>query len=169
MILFTAAMVNMADCMIPVRMENDSCTTNTLHKTPNPDSNACQYPEVGSVWSYFCAVYITHTHTHTHTQYFIYSAMVAMIGSLIFIRMNWLFKAALNLAAFIVYMVIIGHVGFCLFDNHDSFVYGSCLSREDRVQSVWVGGIALSVVFLTTVILGRTVSCEGGRYVVCEF
>ena len=87
--------------------------------------------------------------------------MVAMIGSAIFIRMNWMFKAALNILAFIIYMGVIAGASHCLFDNYDLTVYGICSQCEHHLQSKWTSGITLAAVLLATIILGRSVSCEG--------
>ena len=85
--------------------------------------------------------------------------MVAMIGSAIFIRMNWMFKAVLNIIAFVVYAIVIAYTSHCLYDNYDLNVYGICSSCESRPQEKWTGIVSLFVVLLATIILGRSVSC----------
>ncbi len=101
----------------------------------------------------------------TCPQYFTFCAMVAMIGSAIFIRMNWLFKAVLNIIAFIIYTAIIAGSDHCLFDNYDLTVYGICAECESHPQSKWTSGVSLAAVLVATIILGRSVSWEGVVYV----
>lgn len=91
--------------------------------------------------------------------------MLALIGTAIFIRMNWFFKAVLNGIAFIIYVVIIASVKSCLFDNYDKSIVGICAPCERYIELKIQAGIFLSAVFVATVILGRSVSvgCEGVR------
>ena len=101
--------------------------------------------------------------THTHSTY--YSAMLAMIGSAIFIRMNWFIKAVLNLLALIVFIIVIVVARPCLFDNFDKTVYGICASCGNEFVSTKVeAGVLLAGLFIATVILGRSVSDR-----VCRF
>ena len=96
-------------------------------------------------------------------QYFTYSAMVAMIGSAIFIRMNWMIKASMNLIAFVVYVSVIAGARHCLFDNYDLNVFGICSACEQHVQSKVIAGIILAAMFLATVVLGRSVRMDWMR------
>ena len=100
----------------------------------------------------------THTHTHTHSQYFYYSAMLAMIGTAMFIRMNWIIKAVLNLIALIIFIVVVNAIRPCLFDNFDKTVYGICRSCNEFVEIRVEAGVLLAALFVATVILGRSVS-----------
>ena len=59
-------------------------------------------------------------------QYFYYSAMVAIIGTAVFIRLNWIIKSVINVIALIIFLVIICSYQACLFDNYDKSVYGIC-------------------------------------------
>lgn len=52
--------------------------------------------------------------------------LLAIVGTAVFIRLNWIIKCTLNLLALIVYLVIILDVRHCLFDNYDKSVYGIC-------------------------------------------
>ena len=92
------------------------------------------------------------------SQYFYFSVMVAMIGSVIFIRMNWLIKFLLNLLAFIIYAVVVLDVRSCLFDNYDKSVFGFCTSCDDYIETKISSSILLFTVFCATVLLGRHVS-----------
>ena len=83
--------------------------------------------------------------------------MLAMIGSAIFIRMNWFFKAVLNLLALIIFIVVISAVNPCLFDNFDKAVYGICTHCNEFVETKVEAGVLLAALFVATVILGRSV------------
>ncbi len=83
--------------------------------------------------------------------------MVAMIGSVVFIRMNWLIKALLNLLVFCVYAIVAASVNACLFDNFDKTVYGMC-SCDQFIETKNSSIILLFIVFCATVLLGRHVS-----------
>jgi hypothetical protein len=83
--------------------------------------------------------------------------MVAMIGTVIFIRMNWLIKCLLNLLAFIVYAVVVLDVASCLFDNYDKTVFGFCTSCDDFIETKVSSTVLLFTVFCATVLLGRHV------------
>lgn len=91
-------------------------------------------------------------------QYFYLSVMVAMIGTVIFIRMNWLIKFLLNLIAFIVYAVVVLDIRNCLFDNYDKVVFGFCTSCDQFIETKTSSSILLFTVFCATVLLGRHVS-----------
>ena len=81
-----------------------------------------------------------------------------------------MYKALLNVAAFIVYTIVIANTRHCLYDNYDLNVYGICSQCEGHPQAKWTGTIALGAVLLATIILGRSVSCGGcvgGRSVSC--
>ena len=97
---------------------------------------------------------------HMHTQYFYYSAMLAMIGTAMFIRMNWIIKAVLNLIALIVFIIVISVIRPCLFDNFDKTVYGICTSCTEFMEIKVEAGVLLVVLFLATVFLGRSVSVQ---------
>lgn len=84
--------------------------------------------------------------------------MVAMIGTVIFIRMNWIYKALLNLAAFIVYTVVVVGTRSCLFDNYDKTIFGICTSCDQFIETKIYSSILLSTVLCATVLLGRHVS-----------
>lgn len=84
--------------------------------------------------------------------------MVAMIGTVMFIRMNWLYKALLNLIAFIVYTVVVIDIRSCLFDNYDKTIYGICTSCDLFIDTKTYSSILLFTVFCATVLLGRHVS-----------
>ena len=101
---------------------------------------------------------LTHTHTHTHTQYFYYSAMLAMIGTAMLIRMNWIIKAVLNLTALIIFIIVVSVIRPCLFDNFDKTVYGICRRCSEFVEIKVEAGVLLAALFVATVILGRSVS-----------
>lgn len=81
-----------------------------------------------------------------------------MIGSAIFIRMNWIIKAILNFIVLIVFIVVISVIRPCLFDNFDKSVYGICTSCSEFVESKIEAGVLLAALFVATVILGRSVS-----------
>ncbi len=81
-----------------------------------------------------------------------------MIGTAIFIRMNWLIKFVLNLAAFIVYAVVVLDIRSCLFDNYDRTVFGICTSCKQYNETKISSTILLFTVFCATVLLGRHVS-----------
>ena len=101
-----------------------------------------------------------HSYTCTHTQYFYYSAMLAMIGTAMFIRMNWIIKAVLNLIALIMFVIVISVIRPCLFDNFDKTVYGICTHCNEFVEIKVEAGVLLTVLFLATVLLGRSVSIQ---------
>lgn len=84
--------------------------------------------------------------------------MVAMIGTVIFIRMNWLIKCLLNLIAFVVYAVVVLDIRSCLFDNYDKTVFGICTSCDQFIETKISSSILLFTVFCATVLLGRHVS-----------
>lgn len=84
--------------------------------------------------------------------------MVAMIGSVIFIRMNWLIKAVLNIIAFIVYIIVVVGVRNCLFDNFDKTVFGFCTNCQQYEETKSSSAILLSAVLCATIVLGRHVS-----------
>lgn len=84
--------------------------------------------------------------------------MVAMIGSVIFIRMNWLYKAMLNLIAFIVYTVIVNVTRSCLFDNFDKTIYGYYTDCDLFIETKISSSILLATVLCATILLGRHVS-----------
>ena len=86
--------------------------------------------------------------------------MVAMIGSVIFIRMNWLIKFLLNLSAFIVYAVVVLNIRSCLFDNYDKTIFGICTSCDEYIETKISSSILLFTVFCATFLLGRHVSPE---------
>lgn len=96
--------------------------------------------------------------THTYTQYFYYSAMLAMIGTAMFIRMNWIIKAVLNLIALIIFIIVVSVIQPCLFDNFDKTVYGICRRCNEFVEIKVEAGVLLAALFVATVILGRSVS-----------
>ena len=112
---------------------------------------------------------LTHTHTHTHshnhprvhTQYFYYSAMLAMIGTAMFIRMNWIIKAVLNFIVLIIFIIVVSVIRPCLFDNFDKTVYGICRRCNEFVEIKVEAGVLLAALFVATVILGRSVSVPG--------
>ena len=52
--------------------------------------------------------------------------MVAIIGTAVFIRLNWIIKFVINLIALVIFLVIICSHQACLFDNYDKSVYGIC-------------------------------------------
>ena len=94
--------------------------------------------------------------------------MVAMIGSVIFIRMNWLIKALLNLSAFIVYTVVVTEIRSCLFDNFDKTVFGICTSCDQFIETKTYSIILIFTVFCATVLLGRHVSILKITMYVCN-
>lgn len=141
-IICTGAMINSVMChehVNPVNSMQESCNCTNWElwritvDSPSPDTDDCQFP-----------------------QYFYYSAMLAMIGTTIFIRLNWIIKGLLNLMALVVYLVVIAEVRHCLFDNYDKSVFGICTSCHDYTQSKTTAGIFLCAVFIATVILGRS-------------
>ena len=69
---------------------------------------------------------VRNVHFLSFLQYYYHSMLVAIIGTAIFIRLNWIIKCTLNLVALIVYLVVILDVRHCLFDNYDKSVYGIC-------------------------------------------
>lgn len=84
--------------------------------------------------------------------------MLAMIGSVIFIRLNWLIKALLNLVAFVLYVAVVVGVRSCLFDNYDKSVFGICTNCNEYIETKSSSSILLFLVFVATVMLGRHVS-----------
>ena len=92
-----------------------------------------------------------------------------MIGTVIFIRMNWLIKFSLNLAAFIVYAVVVLDFRSCFFDNYDKTVYGICTSCDLYIETKVSSTILLFTVFCATVVLGRHVSCRYMLWTVNDF
>lgn len=82
---------------------------------------------------------------------------MSMIGTVIFIRMNWLIKFILNLTAFIIYAVVVIDIRSCLFDNYDKTVYGLCTSCNQFIETKISSLILLLTVFCATVLLGRHV------------
>lgn len=84
--------------------------------------------------------------------------MVAMIGTVIFIRMNWIIKFFINLSAFIVYAVVVVDIRSCLFDNYDKTIFGYCTNCDHFVETKTHSSILLLTVFCGTVLLGRHVS-----------
>ena len=53
------------------------------------------------------------------SQYFYYSAIVAIISTAVFIRLNWIIRSLLNLIALVIYLIVILYIQSCLFDNYD--------------------------------------------------
>lgn len=85
--------------------------------------------------------------------------MLAMIGSAIFIRMNWFIKAMINFIALIMFVLVITVIRPCLFDNFDKTVYGICASCNNEFVGTKVeAGILMAGLFVATVFLGRSVS-----------
>lgn len=84
-----------------------------------------------------------------------------MIGSVIFIRLNWLIKSVLNVLAFIVYLVVVLEISACLFDNFDKSVYGICMKCEVYQESKVASSILLAIVVVATIFLGRQVRLIG--------
>jgi len=109
--LMVGAMINMVECERPSLNMNATDRCNCTNWTqwlstvnsPNPDSITCNYP-----------------------QYFYYSAIVAIIGTAVFIRLNWIIRSLLNLIALVIYLIVILFIQSCLFDNYDKSVYGIC-------------------------------------------
>lgn len=141
-VISAGALVSLSQCQVlsPVQngTEECNCTTYAMWReavfNPNPDDVSCQFP-----------------------QYFYLSVMVAMIGTVIFIRMNWLIKCSLNLVAFVVYAVVVLDVRSCLFDNYDKTIFGFCTSCDQFIETKISSSILLFTVFCATVLLGRHV------------
>jgi hypothetical protein len=99
---------------------------------PSPDDSSCQYP-----------------------QYFYHSMLVAIIGSAIFIRLNWIIKSTITLMAIVLYLYVIHGTRRCLFDNYDKSVYGICRSCAEYPELKGMATIVLVGLFIATVLLGR--------------
>ena len=84
--------------------------------------------------------------------------MLAMISTAMFIRMNWIIKAVLNLIALIIFIIVVSVIQPCLFDNFDKTVYGICRRCNEFLEIRVEAGILLAALFVATVILGRSVS-----------
>lgn len=80
-----------------------------------------------------------------------------MIGSVIFIRMNWIIKTLLNLILFIVYTIVVIGIRSCLFDNLDKNVFGICTSCDQFLETKVSSVVLLFILFCATVCLGRHV------------
>ena len=155
--------MNLSDCQQFDLLENrtDSCTCINMTMwsdavlDPDPDAMSCQFPQVVALalHNVMCLMCMC-----TCAQYFYYSAMIAMIGSVIFIRMNWLYKALLNLIAFIVYTVVVLGTQSCLFDNYDKTIFGFCTSCDQFIETKTYSSILLFTVLCATILLGRHVS-----------
>ena len=89
-----------------------------------------------------------------------YSVLLAMIGSVIFIRLNWFIKSALNVAVFVVYLAVVLNISSCLFDNFDKSVYGICMKCEVYQESKVASSVLLAIVVVATIFLGRQVRLQ---------
>jgi class 3 adenylate cyclase len=70
---------------------------------PNPEDNTCLYPE-----------------------YFLYTAQLALIAPVVFIRLNWIIKTVLLFIGIVVYDFVVGFGVPCLFDDKDKMLHGFC-------------------------------------------
>ena len=86
--------------------------------------------------------------------------MLSMIGIAMFIRMNWMIKAFLNLITLIIFIIVISTIRPCLFDNFDKTVYGICTSCNEFVETKVEASVLLATLFLAILFLGRSVSIE---------
>lgn len=82
-----------------------------------------------------------------------------MIGSVMFIRLNWLIKSVLNMLVFGMYLVVVLSISHCLFDNFDKSVYGICTKCDIYLESRTASSIQLAIVLVATILLGRHVCC----------
>ena len=81
---------------------------------------------------------------------------LAIIGTAVFIRLNWIIKSVINLIALIIFLVIICSYQACLFDNCDKSVYGICRPCVQYVELKVFAALTLVSLFLATVLLGRS-------------
>ncbi|XP_065903234.1 adenylate cyclase type 6-like [Dysidea avara] len=136
-----AAMINMSTCDSgdhSVDGNEDSCNCTNFDEFMSytrgwtASSERCQYP-----------------------QYFFLCALLAMMSTVVFVRLNWITKTVINLTAVSVYTGIIAGARHCLFDNFDRAVYGLCIPCTHYFQLKVESVILLWTLFLALLMIAR--------------